>query len=366
MKRSNSTENVTIVSTISAAGRVMPPLFIFKGQKLQSKWVEKPGPEGSLYQVTDTSYMQGPVFLEYLRAFHKFIIASGLDDGKPHVLILDGHASHVTLDGLKFAVDNNIDLFQLPSHSSHVTQPLDVCAFGIFKRNMTTALTAFPAHNGMKMPVKSDMASIVREVWDGSFTPRNVISSFAGAGIVPLDRDRAMNRLNGRGTKRKERSFDRPPLADLPLLINDDHIRESLGHRAQRQLRDGGHTITGLRVNTVFFGSYIKEKEKTVRAPTERLSYGLPKGGLLTQPEIIEKVKENAEKKREEEKAKEALAAARIAAREAKVAAKEAAQRRRLEAGRGRGRGSGRGRGCNDGRGSARQVGGGRGGCSEA
>ena len=96
----------------------------------------------------------------------------------------------------------------------------------------------------------------------------------------------------------QEQSFDRPPLADIPLLVNIENIRESLGHRAQRQLRDGGDPITGLRMNTVFFGSYIKEKEKTARAPTDRLLYGLSKGGPLTHPEIAKKVKEDAQKRR--------------------------------------------------------------------
>ena len=34
-KRSNGRENVTVVATINAAGEAMPPLIIFKGQRLQ-------------------------------------------------------------------------------------------------------------------------------------------------------------------------------------------------------------------------------------------------------------------------------------------------------------------------------------------
>lgn len=33
-KRSNSGENITVVATINAAGEVMPPLIIFKGQRV--------------------------------------------------------------------------------------------------------------------------------------------------------------------------------------------------------------------------------------------------------------------------------------------------------------------------------------------
>lgn len=40
-KRSNSRENVTVVAAINAAGEVMPPLILFKGQILQKDWISK-------------------------------------------------------------------------------------------------------------------------------------------------------------------------------------------------------------------------------------------------------------------------------------------------------------------------------------
>lgn len=56
--------------------------------------------------------MQGPVYLN-LKNFKKYILKSGLDDGKPNAL-LDWHPSHVAIDVLKYARGNNIHLFQLP------------------------------------------------------------------------------------------------------------------------------------------------------------------------------------------------------------------------------------------------------------
>lgn len=96
-----------------------------------------------------------------------------MDDGMPHVLILDRHAFHATIDVLTYAMGNNIHLIQLPSHFPHITEPMNVCVFGMFKRNTTTALTRFPGANGMMIPVKSDIASIVREAW--SLSPQSKI-----------------------------------------------------------------------------------------------------------------------------------------------------------------------------------------------
>lgn len=87
---------------------------------------------------------------------------------------------------------------------------------------------------------------------------------------------RALNGLNGRGTKWKGRSFD-PLLADASFRFNNV-IAEYLGDRAEHQLRDLGHTITGLRVNTLFMRSYVKSKEKTIRKLTGR-SHGITTDG---------------------------------------------------------------------------------------
>ncbi len=46
------------------------------------------------------------------------------------LLFLDGHASHLTLELVEKAKANNIILFKLPAHASHLIQPLDV---GVFK-----------------------------------------------------------------------------------------------------------------------------------------------------------------------------------------------------------------------------------------
>ena len=50
-----------------------------------------------------------------------------------HLLILDGHGLHVTMDVVKVARSVELDLLTLPSHTSHAMQPLDVSYFKPFK-----------------------------------------------------------------------------------------------------------------------------------------------------------------------------------------------------------------------------------------
>jgi len=57
--------------------------------------------------------------------------------GRRTVLIVDGHISRYTVRTVNLLMDHNIDLVILPSHSSHVMQPLDLGLFAYMKRLFT-------------------------------------------------------------------------------------------------------------------------------------------------------------------------------------------------------------------------------------
>jgi hypothetical protein len=50
-----------------------------------------------------------------------------------HLLILDGHDNHVTLETIEHAKDIGLDMITLPFHTSHALQPLDISCFKPFK-----------------------------------------------------------------------------------------------------------------------------------------------------------------------------------------------------------------------------------------
>jgi len=50
-----------------------------------------------------------------------------------HLLVLDGHGSHFTLQIMKCAQEFGLDMITLPSHTSHVLQTLNIFCFKPFK-----------------------------------------------------------------------------------------------------------------------------------------------------------------------------------------------------------------------------------------
>ena len=48
----------------------------------------------------------------------------------PILRLLDSHASHVSLEAVRFCRENGIQLLTFPPHCSHRLQPLDVTMYG--------------------------------------------------------------------------------------------------------------------------------------------------------------------------------------------------------------------------------------------
>ena len=53
--------------------------------------------------------------------------------GHQAILVLDGHSSRENPEALKLLKENNIRVEVMPSHCSHIFQPLDLSCFGPFK-----------------------------------------------------------------------------------------------------------------------------------------------------------------------------------------------------------------------------------------
>lgn len=80
------------------------------------------------------AWMIAYLFSGWISHFIKSLSSlGGISPTKRHLLKLNGHNSHVTLEVVKEAREARLDLLTLPSHTSHALQPLDVIVFKPFK-----------------------------------------------------------------------------------------------------------------------------------------------------------------------------------------------------------------------------------------
>jgi len=101
---------------------MLPYYIIFKGKHLWDKWCQG-GPPGCFYNVSGSGWMETDIFTEWFSSvFLPFV--KDIDD--PILLLLDGHASHISPEVIRLANQNNVHLFCFPANSTHIVQPIDV------------------------------------------------------------------------------------------------------------------------------------------------------------------------------------------------------------------------------------------------
>ena len=141
-------ETSTILSFISTAGNVVPPMVLHKAVQVQDTWKLK-APGDIKIAETPKGYFTKSRFHEYGLHFVKYLKQMGLVD-KKHLLIIDGHKSHLyNLPFYEAMRANNIEVLTIPPHTSHVLQPLNSVPFAQFKRNWESNLRKYnSSHSG--------------------------------------------------------------------------------------------------------------------------------------------------------------------------------------------------------------------------
>ena len=85
------------------------------------------------------------------------------------------------------AKENNIHILCLPSHTTHLLQPLDVGVFISFKHHIGRALNTLLRSSPGCVPTSEDIPNILSQAWPASMTAINFMSGFRKTGIYPLN-----------------------------------------------------------------------------------------------------------------------------------------------------------------------------------
>nr|XP_026483579.1 uncharacterized protein LOC113391735 [Vanessa tameamea] len=177
-------ENTTILTTVSASGKKLSPLIVFKGKNIWDQWMgttENFDFELS-YAASSKGWMETAIFYNYMEK----VLIPALGDERPVLIIYDGHSTHVDAKVIELAIKNDVTILKLPPHTSHLLQPLDVAVFKSFKSKWDRKLVEWQRHNvGIKMP-KKVFAQTLAETWQDT-SPDVIRNGFKKAGIYPFD-----------------------------------------------------------------------------------------------------------------------------------------------------------------------------------
>jgi len=123
----NNRESVTVVETICGDSTTIPPMLILKGEVLLKKYFDNDLENGTLLAVSASGYSNDELAMKYLIHFYNNTFKK--TKGRWRMLIFDGHSSYISAEFLHYCWEYKIIPFQLPPHSTHLLQPLDIGLF---------------------------------------------------------------------------------------------------------------------------------------------------------------------------------------------------------------------------------------------
>ena len=180
-------KNVTLIGCANAVGACIPPYYIFPGKRWCDDLLEKTCP-GASGEMSETGWSNSVTFQNYLsNHFLRFVT---IEESKPHLVIFDGHKSHVSLSLTNWGKDHGLVFYILPPHTSHVTQPLDVACFGPLKAMYNIECQTYMRQNPGQTIDRYVVAQLSSKAYLKAFSPSNVVSAFKKTGIFPLCRDK--------------------------------------------------------------------------------------------------------------------------------------------------------------------------------
>ena len=121
-------DSITSLECISADGLTIPSFLIMKGEVLLEKHFNNSIHDNTILASTTTGFTNDKLTYRWLEHFEG-LTKPALRGSRWRLLVMDGHSSHLSEHFKWFAWTHQIVPFLLPSHSTHLLQPLDVGVF---------------------------------------------------------------------------------------------------------------------------------------------------------------------------------------------------------------------------------------------
>jgi hypothetical protein len=185
--------------------------------------------------ITETSYINDQLAYQWVQLFHKWTI--GRTIRAKRLVLCDRFGAHMTRQFVQFCEKNNIILFFLLPHTSHVLQPLDVGVFSVYKHWHSEAVEA-ATMTGCRKFTKDEFLYSIGEIRAKTFRPRTIKLGFKLTGLWPINSelitedltsynpyDDIAPRSDTPSTTSQFTEFSTPKTADKVRRISD-HIKQ--------------------------------------------------------------------------------------------------------------------------------------------
>ncbi|KAJ6248322.1 tigger transposable element derived 5 [Anaeramoeba flamelloides] len=174
--------HLSAVCTISAWGNCLKTLYLLPQKSLNKSVFEKTNLSNYAYATSPRGFITKDLFYEWVRcvfipeveAIREF---NKLPKDEWALLVLDGHNSRANLAAIHLLQQHYVDCIVIPSHSSHLLQPLDVGIFKYFKTEL---------RRQQSKKKRKNFFLLVDHCLNYATSTMHCVDAFADAGIYPL------------------------------------------------------------------------------------------------------------------------------------------------------------------------------------
>ena len=182
LKTPENRDWVSIIEACSIDGRSTDPLILFKGKELQSTWFPPNTPLSWQFRCTENAFTTNSVTLAWLK---EIFLPQTFNNGATRILLCDNHGSHTTVLFMYECYMANVQLIYMPSHSSHILQPLDVGVFSALKRSYRKEITNFSRFVEITPVQRAQFIEYYSKARARTLIPRYITAGWQGAGLYP-------------------------------------------------------------------------------------------------------------------------------------------------------------------------------------
>ncbi|KAJ3545078.1 hypothetical protein NM208_g450 [Fusarium decemcellulare] len=187
-------EWITVIQAINAEGQAIQPFIIGAGQYHLANWYQESNLPGDwVIATTQNGWTDNETGLEWLKHFDR--CTAKRSNSRYRLLILDGHESHHSIDFERYCEENKIIRLCMPPHSSHLLQPLDVGCFSVLKRAYGREIDRL-IRCSITHVSKTEFFPAFHAAHEATMTEGNIKGAFRGAGLVPLDPESVISKLD--------------------------------------------------------------------------------------------------------------------------------------------------------------------------
>jgi hypothetical protein len=236
-KQPGSRAWTSFIECISATGKALPPLVIFKGKSVQQQWFpqELSPYKGWEFTATDNTWTSESTAIEWLEK----VFLPQTYTLEPRLLIVDGHGSHETTDFMYLCYQHNVHLLFLPPHTSHVLQPLDLSVFSSLKSHYRTAVSHLALLTDSSPIGKQNFLACYSKARKEALSAKIIKAGWKATGLWPKSMAKPLlspllleNSNSKKDTLQDTQSSNRPPAIDSPQDVLSTH-RKSTEIKAQ-------------------------------------------------------------------------------------------------------------------------------------